>query len=98
MNLRHTAALALVGWYLIVPPETMQARDYLVPRAEWQKLGVFDDADKCMTAKRRIAKYANDDQKKRNCLDTDSSAACLADRAAANSECMADDDPRLIGN
>ena len=49
MNLHHAAALALVGWYLLVPPSF----DSTVPLNQWLTLGSFDSAKDC--EKRRVA-------------------------------------------
>jgi len=43
MNLRHAAALALVGWYLMVPPP-----NYIgIPMANWPRRAVFDSKAQC---------------------------------------------------
>jgi hypothetical protein len=49
MNLRHTAALALVGWYLMVPPLTSEEHhfNFNAPLAQWEQQGEFDTADSC---------------------------------------------------
>jgi hypothetical protein len=53
MNLRHAAALALVGWYLMVaPPDTGTYWNRLLgttkrPLNEWSIVASFDSADKC---------------------------------------------------
>jgi hypothetical protein len=43
MNLHHAAALALVGWYLMVPP----AKNLSAPLREWKIIDSFDRADEC---------------------------------------------------
>jgi hypothetical protein len=43
MSLRHNAALALVGWYLMVPP----ASGSKLPISQWEQLGNFDKIDDC---------------------------------------------------
>lgn len=52
MNIRHVAALALVGWYLMMPPiNTRHAPDNLVDMyaslREWDILESIDQADDC---------------------------------------------------
>ncbi len=48
-KLRHAAALALVGWYLMVPPiQNGKAVD--VPISEWSHLDSFDSARECRDA------------------------------------------------
>ena len=50
MRLRHTAALALMGWYLIVPPYTLpyyNQRDLWVPVSQWKIVERFETATAC---------------------------------------------------
>jgi hypothetical protein len=65
MNLRHAAALALVGWYLMLPLVNGDASPATqLPLSEWTQEGSFDRAEDCkralaerlQTAKQRIAK------------------------------------------
>jgi hypothetical protein len=56
MNLRHAAALALVGWYLMLPPTRFDSSKVfqLRPRAplsEWETVSSFDSAKDCETAR-----------------------------------------------
>jgi hypothetical protein len=69
MKPRHVAALALVGWYLMVPP--------LVP--QWTILDSFDSAEECIDAhvkllRDRFIKNANDEIR----LEQAYSARCIA--------------------
>jgi len=57
MNLRHAAALALVGWYLMVPPIEScngafsgHACDQ-PPLAEWRTVGTYDSLSACGNSK-----------------------------------------------
>jgi hypothetical protein len=58
MKLSHTAALALVGWYLMVPPQIplpggklgIGAPDTNAPLSEWSILDTFDSATECKNA------------------------------------------------
>ncbi len=43
MNPRHAAALALVGWYLMVPPTSGTT----LPIGQWDHVGSFDKIDDC---------------------------------------------------
>ena len=45
MNLRHTAALALVGWYLMVPPISRGSADFKAPMREWTKVEADSDTE-----------------------------------------------------
>jgi hypothetical protein len=48
MNLRHAAALALVGWYLMIPPIASNGRvDSNVSLRKWWKFEIFDSAQEC---------------------------------------------------
>ena len=49
MNLRHAAALALMGWYLTVPPTVGPYRrlDLRVPVSQWKVVQRFDTATTC---------------------------------------------------
>jgi hypothetical protein len=58
LNLRHAAALALVGWYLIVPPSTLKSYpnpvDKTQPLSGWQKVGRFGSEHDCHRALKRL--------------------------------------------
>src|SRR5215471_7430687 len=47
-RLRHAAALALFGWYLLAPPGTMPNID--VPVSDWLEIGSYGTASECKTA------------------------------------------------
>jgi hypothetical protein len=48
MKPRHAAALALVGWYLMVPPTTKNhVVHYEEPISGWQIIDSFDTAQAC---------------------------------------------------
>ena len=51
MTLRHAAAFALVGWYLLVPPHLFAATP--PPPSEWPVYEVYDSAERC--EERRLA-------------------------------------------
>jgi hypothetical protein len=84
IKLRHTAALALVGWYLFVPPQTRfwwigaQRYDDTAPLSRWTIDQSFDKAAGCEAARRATQDLAGD-------------AAIRMDHAV----CIASDDPRL---
>jgi hypothetical protein len=65
MNFRHAAALALVGWYLMLPPlhsaelKPLPDKSYLLdwktpnrppPLATWEIVGSYDSARECAEA------------------------------------------------
>ena len=49
MKPRHAATLALVGWYLMVPPHDPdgQHANPKGPLSQWHILASFDSADEC---------------------------------------------------
>ncbi len=47
MNLRHAAALALTGWYLMIPPYGSVDSGESPPLADWTIQGVFDSRKAC---------------------------------------------------
>jgi hypothetical protein len=96
MNLRHAAALALVGWYLMIAAARWDGSKWIEPSftslAQWQQVDVFDSAAKCQAAKNQhlddaIAK----DLKRMTHPEKDSIETGLA----PDYLCVASDDPRL---
>jgi hypothetical protein len=57
MSLRHATALALVGWYLMVPPPNTDPKrpqaliDGAAPISRWVVRGEFDSERDCETAR-----------------------------------------------
>ena len=86
-KLCHTAALALVGWYLFVPPQTrtwwigQERYNDAAPLSRWTIERSFDTAKVCEAARLAIQEQAGD-------------AAIRMGHAA----CVASDDPRLKAN
>jgi len=56
MNLRHAAALALVGWYLMMPTvEKSKSGDRAnTAISQWNTLSVFDSAAECAKARNYV--------------------------------------------
>ena len=66
MNLRHAAALALVGWYLMVPQPDPPEKTANTPLSEWKRIhmGTFvspSDCEKEREALRKVAAKASDE-------------------------------------
>ena len=84
MNLRHAAALALAGWYLITPSGS----------STWQIIGAFDTAAECEKTRSEALKttpgYA--------ATNPASPEGWIALGLALAAECVSDDDPRLKAN
>jgi hypothetical protein len=61
MNPRHAAALVLVGWYLMTPPQKYGDDPDAVPLGRWAISQSFDSARPCEYARKKmIAKFRND--------------------------------------
>ncbi len=99
MNLRHAAALALVGWYLMAPPPNQNPNrpqaviDGTAPLSKWWHLDEFDTAKECKTVREQ-----GREQAKHSGIDTPDRAKELLYAQRTLSECIATDDPRLKGN
>ena len=96
MKLRHAAALALTGWYLMIPPAIEEHSNHRLytkaaPLSQWQMLKSFDTAKECEGAVEALAKplRAAIDQQQHLSLD---------DMRPLYARCFASDDPRLRGN
>jgi len=51
MKLRHSAALAIVAWYLMIPPVNVDNRvDAGAPLSKWRKSVSFESAKECQAA------------------------------------------------
>jgi hypothetical protein len=97
----HAAALALVGWYLMVPPplpgntrrNAPVYTDVDAPIAKWNIIDSFDSAQACRKSFLEHADEADDAQKhpQQNC-DTVGGPIC---RPFMMAKCIATDDPRL---
>jgi len=100
MKLRHAAALALVGWYLMLPPTAKGKLNLRAPLSEWEMGIPYDQADQCLAAIREIANGprpfvpVDADAKERQRLhELDQRIERIA-----HAQCIATDDPRLKGN
>jgi hypothetical protein len=55
MTLRRAAVLALVGWYLMIPPTSYENGELRVlsdaPLSAWKVLGTYDSAPECQRAR-----------------------------------------------
>ena len=82
MNLRHAAALALVGWYLMVPPISRQG-EFLdnAPLSKWTLLDSMDSASDCNAEASRSDMRSKSEIRRNVKID--------------HSKCMASDDPSL---
>ena len=63
MNVRHASALALVPWYLMMPPVGKTGRlnlDVKAPFSLWQTFKVYDTEKQCESEKTAIVEKANE--------------------------------------
>ena len=105
MNLRHAAALALVGWYFMAPPFD-SARNVVAnaPLAQWQIIASFDSASACQSAKFEVTQREQAEPERllksapSTVTDADLQKFIQADSTANRaiaSVCISTDDPRL---
>jgi hypothetical protein len=90
MRFRHAAALALVGWYLMLPPwvkyNTFDASE---PLSKWDHSASYDSAAECERVRSAMTDYYSHHPK------ADDADWFL--RLNATAQCVATDDPRLKG-
>jgi hypothetical protein len=81
---RHTAALMLIGWYLMMPPWYKDEKEPQLhaPLADWEIIGSYDRADDCQNNLLHIVTPAYP-------------RATPKQRRAFGVKCVATDDPRL---
>jgi len=92
VNFRHAAALALVGWYLMVPPHlTDTTFDSKAPLSEWSVYAAFDTAVACDGAQ------ASEEQGRKSKVAANPNNAAFKSlvKSLLSSQCIATEDPRL---
>jgi hypothetical protein len=95
MNFRHAAALALTGWYFLVPPirvlgprndpNTPIEFDAKAPLSEWKIIQGFDSIKDCYDYPEHLEKLLPDPKH----------GAQISHLWFEKGECIATDDPRL---
>jgi hypothetical protein len=61
MKLRHAAALALVGWYLMLPPPAPSGGRLRFERlSEWRRIETFDSKNACQHMRSKLIKRMPD--------------------------------------
>lgn len=105
MNLRHAAAIALSGWYLLVPPGSCKPEwvsqgkptPCAAPLSEWIVTLSFSSRVKCDAERKADISYGNQEMANAN----DSGDKVLVDSTrkiywrALTERCISTDDPRL---
>jgi hypothetical protein len=108
VSLRHTAALGLLGWYLMVPPRSESTLNAIAPLSQWQIEDSFDSASACRQAleqkrataeKEKNQRVAEDERRLQNGDPPSANFEQIArEEQSRRSVCIATDDPRLKGN
>jgi len=97
MKPRHAAALALVGWYLMCPPQTNEH----APLSQWGLLEVYDRASECKQTRDDNIRAAIDDalhNLQKYGVKYEGKVKELSEKEIAMEQacrCLASDDPRL---
>lgn len=95
MKPRHTAALALVAWYLMMPPPRPVGdhfeTNFHAPLSKWTRLRRFDLQSECETTREAYRQKPTG-----NLVIT--LGAAEAQATTKVSRCVAGDDPHLKGN
>jgi hypothetical protein len=99
MNLHHTAALALLGWYLMVPPNSGGSRkplDLNAPLSTWEKSESYDSKAECEDAR---STRISERQDKSDEIKSRKTRQILqrAIEQLQHGQCISADDPRLEG-
>jgi hypothetical protein len=97
-KLRHAAALALVGWYLMLAPPYQDSSghvgpDYGAPLSKWINLRAFETADQCEAYKPIARKSLKSQIDAQSNKPTDYWPEVFS--SFATTQCVATDDPRL---
>ena len=109
MNLRHAAALALVGWYLMMPPDNWTLCSKSVadceaisdaPLGRWNTTQSFDSANQCEQARsvwegRGTKDFNAAKFNSYETLTTSRSTRLMLDQGRIAARCVSTDDPRL---
>jgi hypothetical protein len=100
ITLRHAAALALVGWYLMVPPlvePDKRAVDHQAPLGAWLMMKSFDSASGCQRTMEAMQSAPPKPETHIEGLTEDQrrTAAKVAKDWMDSMLCVSTDDPRL---
>ena len=91
MRLRHTTALALVAWYLMLPPISLRGVDVSAPLPKWTMYQDYDSFLSCTVAETELHNRGWKDSSATPPLQFP--RAQLEQFAAA--DCVVSNDPRL---
>jgi hypothetical protein len=93
MKLHHAAALALAGWYLMLPPIGDGTPEVTAPLSRWEILFPYDTARDCQSSVYRIVNQALVDLQEPMARDQENFVLRLS-----SGTCIASSDPRLKPN
>jgi hypothetical protein len=103
LHSRHLAALAIVGWYLMMPPDSAKIPhdvDSETPISRWIVVTNFPDEDTCEKALTDIQNNQQDPvtlDKTGKLARLKKNDVALGKARAVNAACLASDDIRLKG-
>jgi len=87
MKLRHTAALALTGWFLITPPPQANGHyDTSAPLSQWKIEGGAGTREECKKTQALLSSRATKESRPSDI------------QAIKDAQCVPMDDPRLLGH
>ena len=104
MKIGHAAPLLLIGWILLVPPDSTipHSVDSAAPISRWRDIAEFDSASDCQTAVAALQKRNPDipvpldpTGELRRFQRRQPADPQLALARVGNATCIASDDPRL---
>jgi hypothetical protein len=100
-QIRHAAALALVGWYLMLPPLGPSEKNFPVaseaPLVQWTNSGSFDTAKECEIERHKLSVDADKRAAEAARAPTDTTQALALGVVGAErlATCIETTDPRL---
>jgi hypothetical protein len=84
MKLRRIAALALLGWYLMYPPQSgAYGFNFHAPLSEWNQLAAYDSAARCEADRNKKWAFPVGTNK-------------IEAERLSQGRCICSDDPRLV--
>ena len=102
MKSRHTTALAIVAWYLMIPPiDATNKVDAKAPMITWRQSVKFDSRDQCVQSLKDVVEHpttpAEYQAAAKNTLKAKMRPLSQAEmtKRMKESQCVAEDDPRI---
>ena len=94
MNPRHAVPLALIGWYIMVPPTNLTGVQPSEPLSKWLVYRDYDSLPTCLAAETELHRRGRPDPEVTPTLQFPSKQL----RQFAKALCVASDDLRLKSN